>query len=135
MPPRNHKNWLAQPNIESISSTAYNSPEIFAQEQEQIFSKVWVPMCHKSEMPSAGNFRTTQIAGVNVIAVEDLTDYPSILGGRVKTLHPKVFGGILTAKMLDSESCANIRLRTNSRKQGDVVIVKEKKLLWIADHF
>ena len=28
-------------------------------------------------------------------AVEDLTPYPSILGGRVKTLHPKVFGGIL----------------------------------------
>ena len=33
--------------------------------------------------------------GIDVIAVEDLTDYPSILGGRVKTLHPKVFGGIL----------------------------------------
>jgi phosphoribosylaminoimidazolecarboxamide formyltransferase/IMP cyclohydrolase len=33
--------------------------------------------------------------GIEVVAVEDLTDYPSILGGRVKTLHPKVFGGIL----------------------------------------
>lgn len=33
--------------------------------------------------------------GVQVHAVEDLTGYPSILGGRVKTLHPKVFGGIL----------------------------------------
>src|ERR1700752_980005 len=33
--------------------------------------------------------------GADVIAVEDLTSYPSILGGRVKTLHPKVFGGIL----------------------------------------
>src|ERR1700749_2569121 len=33
--------------------------------------------------------------GVDVIPVEDLTSYPSILGGRVKTLHPKVFGGIL----------------------------------------
>lgn len=32
---------------------------------------------------------------VPVTAVEDLTGYPSILGGRVKTLHPKVFGGIL----------------------------------------
>ena len=29
-------------------------------------------------------------------AVESLTGYPSILGGRVKTLHPKVFGGILS---------------------------------------
>lgn len=33
--------------------------------------------------------------GHEVIPVEDLTAYPSILGGRVKTLHPKVFGGIL----------------------------------------
>ena len=31
-------------------------------------------------------------------AVEDLTSYPSILGGRVKTLHPKVFGGILSRR-------------------------------------
>jgi phosphoribosylaminoimidazolecarboxamide formyltransferase/IMP cyclohydrolase len=33
--------------------------------------------------------------GIPVTAVEELTSYPSILGGRVKTLHPKVFGGIL----------------------------------------
>jgi len=35
---------------------------------------------------------------IEVIPVEDLTSYPSILGGRVKTLHPKVFGGILTRR-------------------------------------
>ncbi|MEI6680123.1 MAG: bifunctional phosphoribosylaminoimidazolecarboxamide formyltransferase/IMP cyclohydrolase [Mariniphaga sp.] len=35
---------------------------------------------------------------VAVTAVEDLTTYPSILGGRVKTLHPKVFGGILARR-------------------------------------
>ena len=34
-------------------------------------------------------------------AVEDLTGYPSILGGRVKTLHPKIFGGILTRRDLE----------------------------------
>ncbi|MBE9488831.1 MAG: bifunctional phosphoribosylaminoimidazolecarboxamide formyltransferase/IMP cyclohydrolase [Bacteroidetes bacterium] len=33
--------------------------------------------------------------GINVIPAEDITSYPSILGGRVKTLHPKIFGGIL----------------------------------------
>ena len=33
--------------------------------------------------------------GVPVTAVEDVTSYPSIFGGRVKTLHPKIFGGIL----------------------------------------
>ena len=36
--------------------------------------------------------------GAEVVAVEDLTSYPSILGGRVKTLHPKVFGGILNRR-------------------------------------
>ena len=36
--------------------------------------------------------------GVKVEAVEDLTTYPSILDGRVKTLHPKVFGGILARR-------------------------------------
>jgi phosphoribosylaminoimidazolecarboxamide formyltransferase/IMP cyclohydrolase len=36
--------------------------------------------------------------GIPVIAVEELTSYPSILGGRVKTLHPKVFGGILNRR-------------------------------------
>ena len=36
--------------------------------------------------------------GIDVIAVEDLTGYPSILGGRVKTLHPSVFGGILSRR-------------------------------------
>ena len=35
---------------------------------------------------------------IPVVAVEDLTGYPSILGGRVKTLHPKVFGGILNRR-------------------------------------
>jgi len=38
-----------------------------------------------------------------VTAVEDLTGYPSILGGRVKTLHPKVFGGILNRRALASD--------------------------------
>ncbi len=33
--------------------------------------------------------------GIQVVPVEEVTSYPSILGGRVKTLHPKVFGGIL----------------------------------------
>ena len=33
--------------------------------------------------------------GIAVVPVENVTDYPSILGGRVKTLHPKIFGGIL----------------------------------------
>jgi len=37
-------------------------------------------------------------SGVKVTSVESITSYPSILGGRVKTLHPKVFGGILARR-------------------------------------
>lgn len=42
--------------------------------------------------------------GIEVIAVEAITDYPSILGGRVKTLHPKVFGGILNRQENESDA-------------------------------
>ena len=38
---------------------------------------------------------------ISVVAVEQITGYPSILGGRVKTLHPKVFGGILAMRNAD----------------------------------
>lgn len=41
--------------------------------------------------------------GIHVERVEDLTSYPSILGGRVKTLHPKVFGGILNRRGLSED--------------------------------
>ena len=44
---------------------------------------------------TGGTQNFIQNLGIGVIPVEDLTTYPSILGGRVKTLHPSVFGGIL----------------------------------------
>ncbi len=44
---------------------------------------------------TGGTFDFIDNLKIPVTAVEDITDYPSILGGRVKTLHPKVFGGIL----------------------------------------
>lgn len=47
---------------------------------------------------TGGTQKFIEEAGIPVTAVEDLTSYPSILGGRVKTLHPKVFGGILSRR-------------------------------------
>jgi phosphoribosylaminoimidazolecarboxamide formyltransferase/IMP cyclohydrolase len=44
---------------------------------------------------TGGTYDFIQKKGVQAKTVESLTSYPSILGGRVKTLHPKVFGGIL----------------------------------------
>ncbi|PIB26295.1 bifunctional phosphoribosylaminoimidazolecarboxamide formyltransferase/IMP cyclohydrolase [Maribacter sp. 4G9] len=58
--------------------------------------------------------------GVDVIPVEDVTSYPSILGGRVKTLHPKVFGGILNRQ--DNESDV-AQLEEFDIPQLDIVIV------------
>lgn len=53
---------------------------------------------------STGGTRSfIQEQGYDCDAVEDLTGYPSILGGRVKTLHPKVFGGILGRRSLQSD--------------------------------
>ncbi|MBO0343135.1 MAG: bifunctional phosphoribosylaminoimidazolecarboxamide formyltransferase/IMP cyclohydrolase [Bacteroidota bacterium] len=58
--------------------------------------------------------------GIDVVPVEDVTSYPSILGGRVKTLHPKVFGGILNRQ--DNESDV-AQMEEFDIPQLDIVIV------------
>ena len=58
--------------------------------------------------------------GIAVVPVEDLTSYPSILGGRVKTLHPSVFGGILGKR--DDETHVQEMKRYNI-PEIDLVIV------------
>jgi len=52
---------------------------------------------------TGGTQKFIESLGVKVIPVEDLTSYPSILGGRVKTLHPRVFGGILGRRDMASD--------------------------------
>lgn len=49
-------------------------------------------------LSTGGTRQFIESLGYQCDAVEDLTGYPSILGGRVKTLHPKVFGGILSRR-------------------------------------
>ena len=58
--------------------------------------------------------------GIPVVPVEDVTSYPSILGGRVKTLHPKVFGGILNRQ--DNETDVQ-QMKEFDIPQIDLVIV------------
>tara|TARA_R110002072_G_scaffold291008_1_gene458911 strand:- start:31069 stop:32598 length:1530 start_codon:yes stop_codon:yes gene_type:complete len=56
---------------------------------------------HKNEVviySTGGTQKFIEKLDIPVVPVEELTSYPSILGGRVKTLHPKVFGGILTRR-------------------------------------
>ncbi len=52
---------------------------------------------------TGGTYAFIESLGVKAKTVESLTDYPSILGGRVKTLHPKVFGGILGRRELPGD--------------------------------
>ncbi len=67
------------------------------------------PIIHKLSEFSVNIFSTggtkefIENEGVNVTAVENLTTFPSILGGRVKTLHPKIFGGILSRRDVTSD--------------------------------
>ncbi|MEE4257118.1 MAG: bifunctional phosphoribosylaminoimidazolecarboxamide formyltransferase/IMP cyclohydrolase [Bacteroidales bacterium] len=55
-------------------------------------------LLHKNDVEivsTGGTYDFIRKKGIPAVTVESLTSYPSILGGRVKTLHPKVFGGIL----------------------------------------
>jgi phosphoribosylaminoimidazolecarboxamide formyltransferase/IMP cyclohydrolase len=67
------------------------------------------PVIHKlnelnvSIYSTGGTQKYIESFGADVTPVEDITSYPSILGGRVKTLHPKVFGGILKRRDLESD--------------------------------
>ena len=54
-------------------------------------------------LSTGGTRQFIESLGYPCKAVEDLTTYPSILGGRVKTLHPKVFGGILCRRGLEQD--------------------------------
>ena len=58
--------------------------------------------------------------GIPVVPVEDITDFPEILGGRVKTLHPKIFGGILNRQSNTSDVQ---QMQTHHIPQIDLVIV------------
>ncbi len=52
---------------------------------------------------TGGTQKFIESLGISSIPVEDITSYPSILGGRVKTLHPKVFGAILGRRDVDQD--------------------------------
>ncbi len=55
-------------------------------------------------LSTGGTHQFIESLGYPCEKVEDVTSYPSILGGRVKTLHPKIFGGILGRRALASDA-------------------------------
>jgi phosphoribosylaminoimidazolecarboxamide formyltransferase/IMP cyclohydrolase len=58
--------------------------------------------------------------GLECVPVESVTDYPSILGGRVKTLHPKIFGGILGRRAVEQDL---LEMKEYEIPEIDLVIV------------
>lgn len=69
---------------------------------------------------TGGTYKFIKDLGIDAVTVESLTGYPSILGGRVKTLHPKVFGGILSRREMFSDG---EQLKEYEIPEIDLVIV------------
>ena len=72
MAAKNHKQWMRNPNLadnEWIDSRMYSDQNIHDQEQENIFSKVWIPICHESEFTEMGDYKNLKIAGVKVLVI------------------------------------------------------------------
>ena len=78
MAARNHVKWKQIPGQirsgEYVDSRIYSDENIFKKEMKTIFSKVWIPVCHESEILEPYRFRTTTIAGVPVMVVRDKDD-------------------------------------------------------------
>lgn len=71
-------------------------------------------------LSTGGTHEFIKSLGYECTAVEDLTGYPSILGGRVKTLHPAVFGGILARRENEGDKA---QLQQYQISEIDLVIV------------
>jgi len=72
MPARNHRQWTSPPPLKAnewVDSRIYSDQEIFDEEQEKIFKKCWIPVCHESELSEAYDFRTMSIAQEPIIVV------------------------------------------------------------------
>ena len=69
---------------------------------------------------TGGSARALSEADVPVTPVEDVTQFPEMLGGRVKTLHPGVHGGILARRDLDDDMS---QISTHSIQPIDIVVV------------
>ena len=78
-------------------------------------------VAHQFEIiSSGGTAKTLQSAGITVIKVSDYTGFPEILGGRVKTLHPRIHGGILARQDLPEDQA---ELAANNIRPFNLVVV------------
>lgn len=69
---RTGKQWSLKPKLPDthvVNTRIYTDPAIFQEEVEKIWSKVWLPVCHESELPEKLDFRTTGLAGNKPIVI------------------------------------------------------------------
>ena len=67
---RNAIQWLRPLDVPAdhyISTAVYTDPEVFEHERKAIFEKCWKFLCHESELPNPGDYRTSEIAGKPVV--------------------------------------------------------------------
>ena len=62
-------------------------------------------------LASGGTHAALHAAGVTVLEVSEVTGFPEIMDGRIKTLHPRIHGGILARREIDDEVMAQHRIR------------------------
>lgn len=69
---RNLAEWSRRPQIPDthyVDTRVYTNQEIFQEEIEKIFNRVWLPVCHESELPNPYDYRTAGVAGFKPIVV------------------------------------------------------------------
>ncbi len=67
--------WATPPNVPKdhyVSSLVYSDPDIFREEQEKIFKKVWKLACHESEVAAPGDYRTFTYAGTPLVVIRGM---------------------------------------------------------------
>ena len=99
--------------IQNVLISVYNKSEILP--IAKLFKKLKITI-----ISTGGTQKFLEQHNIPINSVEDITAYPSILGGRVKTLHPKVFGGILSRSDNKSDQMDLVKFNI---KTIDMVIV------------
>jgi methanesulfonate monooxygenase large subunit len=69
---RNAIQWMSPPRLPEdhyVDSQVYTSQALFEEEREKIFARTWKFICHESELPNPGDFRSVEHAGIPLVAV------------------------------------------------------------------
>lgn len=103
---RNLEQWSRRPNLPEthyLDTRVYNDPEIFRDEIDRIFHRVWLPVCHESELPEPYDYRTAGVAGRKPLVMVRGADnriraFLNVCPHRGNTIVRSPAGSLLTAE-------------------------------------